>query len=98
MANIEKVIKWLDICKTSHYAVGINEDYPCRLCPYHEKQFCMKELISDALKLLKEHKQIVRCNDCKFIDESVKTRFFCGRLMRCVDADWFCADGEKKDG
>lgn len=41
--------------------------------------------------------EIVLCKDCKFIDESVKTRFFCGRLMRCVDADWFCADGEIED-
>ena len=50
-----------------------------------------------AEELLKEQKQIVMCKDCKFIDESVKTRFFCGRLMRCVDADWFCADGEAKE-
>lgn len=40
---------------------------------------------------------LVLCKDCKFIDESVKTRFFCGRLMRCVDADWFCADGERSN-
>ena len=43
---------------------------------------------------MKDQPQIVRCENCKFIDESVKTRFFCGRLMRCVDGDWFCADGE----
>ena len=42
-----------------------------------------------------EKRDLVRCKDCKFIDESVKTRFFCGRLARCVDADWFCADGER---
>ena len=47
-------------------------------------------------KELAEQPQIVRCENCKFIDESVKTRFFCGRLMRCVDADWFCADGERR--
>ena len=45
--------------------------------------------------LKEKPKELVRCGDCKFIDESVKTRFFCGRLMRCVDADWFCADGER---
>jgi len=54
----EKVIKWLNVCKTSHYAVGIKEDYPCRLCPYYEKEYCMKELISDALELLKEHEAV----------------------------------------
>jgi len=54
----EKVIKWLNVCKTSHYAVGIKEDYPCRLCPYYEKEYCMKELISDALELLKEQEAV----------------------------------------
>ena len=64
MAELDNVIKWLDVCKTSHYAVGIKEDYPCRLCPYHEKEYCMKQLITDALELLKEQdeqkKQIMK--------------------------------------
>ena len=51
-----------------------------------------KEIILNAVF---ECGVLVRCKDCKFIDESVKTRFFCGRLMRCVDSDWFCADGER---
>ena len=54
MSDRDEVIKWLDVCKTSHYAVGIHEDWPCRLCPYHESQYCMKELIFDALSMLKE--------------------------------------------
>lgn len=58
MAELEKVIKWLDVCKTSHYAVGIKEDYPCRLCPYYEKEYCMKQLITDALELLKEKEPV----------------------------------------
>ena len=58
MPDREKVIKWLNICKTSHYAVGIKEDYPCRLCPYYEKEYCMKQLITDALALLKEQEAV----------------------------------------
>ena len=58
MPDMENVIKWLDVCKTSHYAVGIKEDYPCRLCPYHEKEYCMKQLITDALALLKEQEVV----------------------------------------
>ena len=53
MPDREKVIKWLDVCKTADKAVGLKEDYPCRECPYKDLQGCMRELITDALALLK---------------------------------------------
>ena len=56
----EKVIKWLDVCKTADYAVGINEDYPCRECPYKGSSRCMRELVADALALLKEQEAEIR--------------------------------------
>ena len=83
MPDREKVMSWLE---------GLSEpDWRA----FHSDSE-VQNIAKSALTLLKEQEAVVLCKDCRFIDESVKTRFFCGRLMRCVDADWFCADGERK--
>ena len=80
MPDREKVIKWLDVCKTSHYAVGIKEDYPCRLCPYYDKEYCMKQLITDALALLKEQETKTQggdsgmCEICSFYERAMPVK------------------------
>ena len=48
MADIEKVIKGLDIC--SHPPLG----RWCKGCPYFENASCNIDLMTDALELLKE--------------------------------------------
>ena len=53
----ENVIKWLDVCKTADRAVGLKEDYPCRECPYKGSPRCMRELVADALALLKDQQE-----------------------------------------
>ena len=110
MAELEKVIKALELC-TCELPLDnkVHLSDLCEKCPYHAEgqSYCFKKnnLMKDALELLKEYKEyydmkaqdaMTHCKCCKFIDESVKTRFFCGRLMRCVDEDWFCADGEQR--
>ena len=46
----------------------------------------------DAVAMLKEKETVVRCKDCK-------NRGECEIVDGCVaDKNWFCADGEKKDG
>lgn len=40
-------------------------------------------------------KEVVRCKDCKHIGYT-NSHWFCKWLNRCVDEDWFCADGERK--
>ena len=44
--------------------------------------------------------ELVRCKDCKHKEESVSPSWeaWCNRLHCGCDLDWFCADGEKKDG
>lgn len=37
---------------------------------------------------------IVRCMDCKNLSYT-NSHWFCKWLNRCVDEDWFCADGLK---
>ena len=44
---------------------------------------------------MKEHDAIVRCKDCKNIGYT-NSHWFCRFLNRCVDEDWFCADGERR--
>ena len=58
------------------------------------------EYIDDALELLKEQPQIVRCKDCIF-SEQINDRYICINAGHCQSKsnaqDWFCADGVKKE-
>lgn len=46
--------------------------------------------------------EIVRCKDCKHGEEPIlaygKWCVWCKRIDRHNGADWYCADGEPKDG
>ena len=46
-----------------------------------------------AMEALKQP-EIVRCKDCKHLGYT-SSHWFCKWLNRCVDEDWFCADGER---
>lgn len=73
----------------------------CRDCPWEQcEQFNQKKveipvtLALDVINLLKEQEAVVRCKDCN----KRYTRF-------CPDVDsptrvddWYCADGERKEG
>lgn len=55
----------------------------------------MWEPISDAIELLKEQPEIVRCKDCQNLGYT-NSHWFCKWLNRCVDENWLCADGVKR--
>ena len=61
MPDMEKVIKGLRICIDR-----VPGKYTCDKCPYetHGNE-CEIDLSEDALALLKEQPEIVRCKDCK---------------------------------
>lgn len=40
--------------------------------------------------------EVVRCKDCKHIDFS-NSHWFCKWFNRCVDDEWFCADGDRRE-
>ena len=43
--------------------------------------------------------EIVRCKDCKFLKPmELLAKQCCPLLNRAVRDDWFCANGERKDG
>ena len=41
------------------------------------------------------HGELIRCKDCKNLGYT-NSHWFCKWLNRCVDDDWFCADGARK--
>lgn len=104
--DMEKVIKGLEKCLA---------DESCDECPYEENCFDPDidnpwgtYVMRDALALLKEQPQVVRCKDCKH--GGCRTQKLDGSIFRVVckkhgtkknelwmDADWFCADGERKE-
>ena len=72
----------------------------------------MSHLAADALWLLKtdgcencamaveDRQMVVRCKDCKWAEVSDNERTWCDHVDHdfCHNNDWFCADGQKKDG
>ena len=51
--------------------------------------------MENAVRLLKDHTEIVRCKDCKRI-EYKGTAQICPWIDLMVQGDWYCADGERK--
>ena len=104
MADIEKVKKSLEIC------ISLNGDCTPDKCPYYdipvdEIGLCWERLMKDALAMLKEQPDIVRCKDCKhgsvYMTEDVcgETLIECNRpclgdVIEIHGWKWFCADGE----
>lgn len=88
MPDREKVIEILNIAKT------IIEEW----IPMFE-QYNTPAGIDDAIALLKEQEQIVRCKDCKFKIDSTSPfyKMWCTRMDFGCDADWYCADGERRE-
>ena len=88
MPDREKVINGLECCMSEHI---------CRGCPYREKGECedggyyYSKAIEDALALLKEQPEIIRCKDCKHY---MTIHCICDGC--CISDDWFCADGERR--
>ena len=112
---MEKVIKGLECC--TRYEVG-KQLNNCLDCPYVEpigfNQFRCKsqEMKEDALALLKEQPEIVRCKDCKWWDKKDGANYgYCHAckhgyysdhweigIYRTYKGDFFCSDGERKEG
>ena len=86
----EKVIKAIGGC--------INDDSFCNKCDYDGCVFqhgsCEKDLLADALALLKEQEAVVRCKDCRHYKDG--KCFFTMRRYGLKD-NWYCADGERKE-
>ena len=78
MADRKKVIEQLESMRDYHRSAGNN---------------ITADIASDALELLKEQPEIVRCKDCKWYDERISMCDNCG-LPR--EQPFFCADGKRR--
>lgn len=106
----ENVIKALECRKSSDKRCG----NPCEetgFCYYarairgidgeiYLPYVCDKEQIcKDALELLKEQQDIVRCKDCRWWHPDYKQqKGYCGQANGMTEKQptWFCADGERR--
>lgn len=57
-----------------------------------EPEYCMGQMISDTIALLKEQPEVVRCKHCTHTEHCEIYRGFDGKNL-----DWFCADGERRE-
>lgn len=95
MADVDKVIKAYECCKNPIIK-------GCERCPYekicYHDQFCLTA-IKDAIELLKEQKELIRCKDCNNgVIHCENGDIICDHVDSSGNdthpADWFCADGE----
>ena len=87
----EQVIKGLECCART-------DGKYCGHCHYTNEGDCVAEMSKDVLAMLKEQPQIVRCKDCKYKQKSyvADRQWWCNRLEKHCDDEWFCADGERE--
>ena len=53
--------------------------------------------ISDEIAEKRGLKELVRCKDCKWHEQSEIFDSYCNNLCIEIPKDWFCADGVKRN-
>ena len=94
MANLEKVIQGLNALYDSMHK------HQCYACSYEFIETANEfgtNIIADAIEILEEQPEVVRCKDCKWFHQAFKSE---GRCLKhdndYHEPNWFCADGERK--
>lgn len=92
MPDREKVIIALAICTGKCKCLG---------CWYGQNNpdfRCQDRLMEDALTLLREQPEIVRCKDCKHGADTIINGEYLFKMCSGVNRkpNWYCADGEGK--
>ena len=87
------------------FCVGVS----CQECPFCDdpiKGGCKVARFIDAIPAA-DVVEVVRCGECIYLEKDSKFDMtgdgnedarFCGIIGCCTNDDWFCADGERKDG
>ena len=93
MGNREKVLKRLEKCKRYECAdcTEIGASHTPWACSAYDY------FVEDAITLLKEQPEIVRCKYCKWFSEKGFCKHPDGGAGNIRPTDWFCADGALKD-
>lgn len=72
----------------------------CRDCSKYRGEYtpdCMEQLLTDALKLLKEQSEIVHCKNCKWFSAKGFCKHPDGGAGNIRPANWFCGDGKRRE-
>ena len=66
------------------------------------KEFIIRTSIPEEIEFYEEEEtpELVRCKDCKYWQTNTQfcTRWSAPFATQHTSPDWFCADGERKDG
>ena len=103
MPDMEKVIKGLEICSEhgSWHGLDCEHNEAYKDCPYRGCETgCIVTIAKDAIALLKEQPEIVRCKDCEYAPGNewgfvCKIRDHFGAFMHDPD-NFYCASGKNK--
>ena len=91
MTDRERILKGLERHAITKY-ISTHET-----CPYKDIDICHHVLAEEAYKYISEQPKIVRCRDCKYFEpDGIYTMCYRHNGLS-PNADWFCADGERKD-
>jgi len=91
MPDIKKVINGLEHCMSESL---------CYKCPYKNADECengkyyYSKAIEDAIILLKEQPEIIRCKDCKYWHDPINCQMDSEGMK--TSGDWFCADAKRR--
>ena len=97
MIDKERLIKaWGIFQKSNPYEICEGREFRA----IKEPEYCMGQMISDTIDLLKEKPEIVRCKDCKNAVVYDNNEVICTHIDSNGNdkhsIDWFCADGERQ--
>ncbi len=60
---------------------------------------CQSELQKDGSYKIERYKELIRCKDCQYYTEQPDSHGDrCARIHWSRGDDWFCSDGEKREG
>lgn len=91
MADREKVVKGLEMCIADEYCNGCPYEVQC----YSPGQEYAESMMRDALELLKEQPEIVRCKDCEYYRGGVLSGY-CDRWFRQTGGEeTYCSEGRQ---
>lgn len=89
MADLEKVIKGLELCLGSIDSAGCPEGCPYyEACQKYENYAVFQPLMRDALEALKEQWPIIHCKDCKYAKPLNEEYLGCSCLVDGIDSDY----------
>lgn len=104
--SLEFVNRICPKCKNPNYMVSLGDfstayKYKCMNCNGYFNDIDFSELPQfvgqkERMNQKADMVEVVRCKDCIHLNAPANGVPFCKHIKKFVDADWFCADGERR--